>query len=628
MPLNLRYDQRQRLLDSITYRTSQFPQGTLLKKLEMCDEAYHLARIIQSEDMDPKNPDNAQIYSRYEELNNALAREVSETLATKLVTTFFSKPQIFAMTSHPDRVSEASQFNVILEDQQKENDFRGNLMQVAIDVAKYNLAAVDVQWITKLAYNLEFNAAAAPGKRVTRGHVAWSGNAIQRVDPYNFIFDTAVHPSLLHTKGEFAGYVTQYTQVGLKELIDTLKSDAERSVYLDNPEDSTFNLFNVATAKAGGPAGSASLKFNEPKTITMGSEATRIAKRTTDWSSFFGSDGQPAQERMQHYTVFKCYMRVNPKAYTLKTPTAGDILNDTQEIWEIHILDGAWILATKKLDNVHGMLPILVAQTDKDSLSYNTTGPMQIAIPYQKTAKQLMDRVLASSDRAIGDRAIYDENHLDETAINSRIPEAKIKLKKTLTNGKTIDSIFRQIPFQGNDVLRLYDNISIVESAGRRAAGFNAAQAGQFVPGNKTLFEYSDIIGNADDKNLVRALILEAVFMQPLKYMLKLNIIQFQDRATLYSTSEKIEINVNPADLYQARVDFALADALMPTTHLISPNVQQLLLQIIQTNPNFFAGYDQQKMVIDVVGQSNGFDLQKYKLDAPTQGQGGVGAQP
>ena len=108
----------------------------------------------------------------------------------------------------------------------------------------------------------------------------------------------------------------------------------------------------------------------------MGSEATRDRQTHNRLGSLPGSDGQPAREntalhRLQSGTC-GC-----PKAYTLKTPTAGDILNDTQEIWEIHILDGAWILATK-LDNVHGMLPILVAQTTKDSLSYNTTGPMQV----------------------------------------------------------------------------------------------------------------------------------------------------------------------------------------------------------------------------------------------------------
>lgn len=624
MPLKLNKDARQKLLEALRYRVNQFPAGTLRNKLQAADEAYHLAKVIQEAKMDPTQKVSEQVYSRFQELTNALGREVGETYSAKYITTFLSKSKIFSMTGAPEVEKQASAFNAVMEDQQKETGWRENLAQAFLDVSKYNLGAVEVSWSQRLHMQLSFDASQPSGRRVTNKPVTWSGNAVEHMDLYNSGWDTSVKPQDLPKKGEHFYNIKQHTQVGLKMLIDTLKADPERTLYLNDVTDPHFNLFNIARGNAGSSQfSSGTMQYYQPVTIALGSEDSNINQNKQDWTDVFGSDHRQGYSN-KLYTVTKFFLRAVPSCYDVGLK---DIFSSTVEIWEIYILDSEWILSTKKLDNLHELLPTVLLQTDIDSLGLNATGPLQVTIPYQKTAKQLMDRVLASADRAIGDRGIFDPSYLNKDDINSRVPEAKVPMIKSLPTGKTIDSVYRQMPFQGEGIYRLYTDIEQTAVAGRKAAGLNAAQQGQFVPGNKTLEEYNDTQGNAEDKTFVRCLMLEATGLQMIKGIIKLNIIQYQDRARVYSSSEKMEIDINPADLWKARVDFDLADTLMPSQYMVSPNVQQLVLQLLTTQPQWFAKYDVPKLVGGLISQSNGFNIEQYAMKGP-DGQPAPAAAP
>lgn len=613
MALMLTSGQRETLLASILYRVSQFPRGALHAKLKKMDAAYHLAKVSVPEDMDPTDPANKQLYSRFEELDNALVREVAETYSTKFITAFLSKSQIFAMTSGPDNMADAEAFNTILEDQQKETKWRVNLAKFLLDVAKYNLALADVHWTDVINNQVTFNPHAAPGAKVATKPSLWSGNAITRWDPYNSFFDVSQDLENLSTKGEFAGTCWALTQVALKDQIDILRADKDRVVYLTNSADPNFDLFNLSqNAGSQGVNGVATTHITHvsPDVITRGAEEGKIE---TDWARTFGMSVREQQTNKQ-YTLAKFYLRVVPSSYGVGRRS---IFDSPIELWEVYILDSQWVLSTKKLTNVHQLLPVVLAQTDADSLKVNTTGPAQVAVPYQKTAKQLMDRILASADRAIGDRAIFNGTYLDKNAVNSHIPDAKIEMKKNLPAGNSIDSIYRSIEFRGDGIFRLYGDRDLVENAGRTAAGLNKAQMGQFTPGNRTLQEYNNIQSNAEDKTFVRLLLLEASAWSQMKYMIKLNIIQYQKEAKLYSSESKTEIQITQDQLYQARVDFELADALLPTQFMLSPNVQQQLLQLITQLPQLFQEYDLVKLVEFILSQSNGLQLQKFKVARP-----------
>jgi hypothetical protein len=328
---------------------------------------------------------------------------------------------------------------------------------------------------------------------------------------------------------------------------------------------------------------------------------------TVNWATEFGV-GQ--HELNRQYQVSKVYLRVIPSAY--KFPAANK--DDQQEIWEVWMLGGCYVLATKRLDNAHGSIPMVFGQPDADSLKYNSAGPAQIAIPYQKTSKQMLDRILAGADRAIRDRALFDPRFIDADAINSSIPDAKIPIKsESMPLTKSIDSIYHSVPFAG-DTTGISQHLDKVKLYAQRAAGINNSMAGQFTKGNKTLEEYNDVQANAAGKQFLRALMLETTAIVKIKRILKLNIIQFQQDTKLYDPETETTFDITRGDLYKADVDFKLADALQPTEHMISPNVIQQVFALIGQNPQAFQEYNLADMTVYIIQQSLGFDLSQFKI--------------
>lgn len=587
--------QRSVLLTAIQHRTKLFQRDSVIAKLTAADKSYHMANVRAESAL----TDTTDHYSRFDELDNALGREVAEAYYSYYVETFLGKSKVFSMTSHEDVIQSANAFNTILGDQDRRTSWKSNLTKFFIDCAKYNLGAVEVPWISRTVYSQAFDIPRAGEESIKQVASVWKGNAIKALDMYNVIFDTRVAPQDISTEGEFAGYIELHSQVRLFKLIQDLKTDGFQ-VYdkapLGQPD---WSVFNCTTAT---PNVANNLDYREPEVSPLG-QADSVSSKDLGWGAHFGSSTTENNVRSSDYQVTKFYLRIVPSSYGIK--------GDTLQLWEIYVLDGTYVLATRLMDNAHGLIPVVFGQPDSDSLKYNTAGPMQVAIPYKKTVKQLMDRVLAGADRAIRGKALYDSKYIDKDKINTSIPDAQIPVK-SIPSGRSMSDIYHQIDMQG-DTTGLGQLSSDIHMSGMRAAGINNSQSGQFTKGNRTLEEYNDIQGNAVSKQYVRALILEATAMTQIKSILKLNILQYQEATKLYDPDVQQSFEISRQDLYKAEVDFVLADALMPTEYMLSPNVQQQMFATVQAMPQAFAKYDVAGMLVHILEQSSGVNLKQYE---------------
>lgn len=599
-------DQRALMLASVQYRASHFPRSEITAKLTAADKSYHLADV-RSEDNQNNQSDS---YSRFAELDNALGREVAEAYSSYYTETFLGKSKIFSMTSSKEQSDAANSFNVILSDQDRQTKWKANLVRFFLDCAKYNLAAIEVSWVTRTQYAPAYRLIEAGAAEVTAKASQWRGNAIKALDLYNTIFDTRVSPDALSEEGEFAGYIELYSQVRLFQLVQQLKLDPGYTVYdaapADNPE------WNIYTASNSTGQLASNLDYRTPEVTPLGSSAV-IKEEGTNWVKHFGGIvGDMGKDIAKDYTVAKFYMRIVPASYGLS--------GDSVQIWELYILDSNILLASKLMDNAHSKLPIILGQPDADALGYNTAGPTQIAIPYKKTVKQLLDRVLAGADRVIRGKAIYDTRYLDENVVSSAVPDAKIPTKAPLPSTKSLSDVYHQIDMQG-DTTGLGQLAGDIHASGMRAGGINNSQSGQFTKGNRTLEEYNDVQNSAVSKQYIRALILEGTAIANLKSILKLNILQYQESTTLYDPDAQATFEISRQDLYKADVEFVIADTLLPTEYMLSPNVQQQLLATVQTMPQAFAKYDIAGMIVHILEQSAGVNLKQYELTPEQQAQ-------
>jgi len=138
--------------------------------------------------------------------------------------------------------------------------------------------------------------------------------------------------------------------------------------------------------------------------------------------------------------------------------------------------------------------------------------------------------------------------------------------------------IFQQLP-----ILSKYADI---------VTGQNKAQQGQFVKGNKTQHEYSDVMGHANARQQTVSIVMEAQFFTPLKTILKTNILQFQGGVTLLNKQKGEMVEVDPVTLHQAVLAFKVTDGLTPADKLIASDSFQTALQVFGSAPQIAAEYE------------------------------------
>jgi hypothetical protein len=122
--------------------------------------------------------------------------------------------------------------------------------------------------------------------------------------------------------------------------------------------------------------------------------------------------------------------------------------------------------------------------------------------------------------------------------------------------------------------------------------GQNPARQGQFVKGNKTQTEYSDVMNNSNGRDQLQSILYEVQVFTPLKEILKLNILQYQGPTSVYYKETGQQINVDPVKLRQAIINFKMSDGLTPASKLINADSFQTALQVIGSSPQIGSGYN------------------------------------
>jgi hypothetical protein len=88
------------------------------------------------------------------------------------------------------------------------------------------------------------------------------------------------------------------------------------------------------------------------------------------------------------------------------------------------------------------------------------------------------------------------------------------------------------------------------------------------------------------------AVVLESAWFQPMKHILKSNILQFQPPTQLYNREEKQAQQINPADFRKEVWEFKIADGVLPADKLINMEALNYALQLSLSQPAIGAQYD------------------------------------
>jgi hypothetical protein len=237
------------------------------------------------------------------------------------------------------------------------------------------------------------------------------------------------------------------------------------------------------------------------------------------------------------------------------------------------------------------MLPILVCQPLEDGLDYQTKSFASNVKPVQEVTSALMSSVIASRRRAISDRALFDPSKIREADINNPNPAAKIPCRPS-AYGKSLSEAVYAFPFRDDQSAVILQQIPMFTGFADVITGQNKAQQGQFVKGNKTQHEYSDVMSNAASRPQSISIVIEAQTFTPLKEILKLNILQYQGGTELFNRTAKKQVKIDPVTLRTALFKFKISDGLTPSDKLINGEAFQTSLQVLGASPQIAGAYD------------------------------------
>lgn len=526
-----------------------------------------------------------------------------ESLLTELSDIFLTSYPMFPVLSKPQMQDAALQLETLIGEQGIQFAWSAELLQAMRDGLKYNLMAVEVEWVNKKVYSV-VNDALTSVKTGTATETLFAGNSLKRLNPYNLIVDTRVAPFEVHTRGEYAGYTELISRIDLKRKISEM--DPTRTMNAKAAfESGAGNYSTVASTDA----------YFVPQVNPFALvETTQVgAGNSINWHAWAGLDTNSpiAYSDMYEYTVL--YARILPAEHKIVGRNGN-----TVQIWKMIIINRKVCVYAELQNNAHNYLPIIVAQAHEDGLGWQSKSFADNAAPFQALASSLYNSGIESQRRKVYDRIFYDPSRVNKADIENTSVVARIPIKNE-AYGKPVGEAVYAMPYRDDNVNEIFQVADNVLNMADVANGQNRVQRGQFQKGNKTRDEYHGVMDNSNARPRMVALVLENRFFTPIKMILKLNTMQFQPPTSMYNRNTKEDVKIDPTQLRQSALEFRMADGLMPTDSFVNMQLFQTIMQIVGQYPMILQQWDIVSMIFYWLKLEGATWIDDFKLQPPTQ---------
>lgn len=561
--------------DSLQNNQNTF-RSTSRSRMEAIDKAYQREVDLSKENQDAKRANKAGDPTKYQNMTIPVVMPQVESAVVYQSSVFLTGYPMFGVVASPEYMDEAVMLETLIDNDAVRGGWTTELLTAFRDGFKYNLLALECAWDREVTYAVETNLAKSTVEGIPK-EVLWAGNKIKRLDPYNLILDPRVHPTDIAADGEYAGYTEYMSRIKLKSFIATLTDKIITNIPVAFASGSESGLVTNSDSKS----------FYIPS-INPEIEPDSYQRGGTNWLNWAGliDDSKRNMEYKDCYELTTLYCRVMPSEFGIKAPK-----ENTPQIYKLYIVNHKVIIYCELQTNAHNLIPILIGQPNYDGLGYQTKSLAKNAVPFQELATAFMAANIASKRRAVSDRQLYDPSRVDARHINSENPSAKIPVRPS-AYGKPLNEAVYAFPYRDDQAASSMQQISAILGLANSLNGQNQAQQGQFVKGNKTLHEYESVMQNANGRDQMVSILLEAQLFTPMKQIIKLNLLQYQGGTTLYNRDKDVAVEIDPIKLRTAVLNFKVSDGLTPTSKLINSDSLSMALQVLGSSPQIANGYN------------------------------------
>lgn len=476
-----------------------------------------------------------------------------------LAEVFLSGYPLFPVVSSPSDKKDAEQLETLLDDHATIGGYARELLLFLRDGVKYNLSALEVEWASIEQYTAlsDFLNPAANIKQRKMEKSSEYYNKLKRLDPYNTIWDHNVSPSEIAQNGDYAGHISINSRIKIKRFLQRINDEGE--------------CFNTREALAS----TINTKYYKVHPQISKYITAREPIDGINWIRYItGKDDSSPASMGDNFEKIVIYVRIVPKDFGLQVANSG-----SPQIWKLVVINNQILVQAKRIITAYDYLPILFGQPLEDGLGYQTQSVAEASIPYQVAAGTMFKIRFNSARRAVGDRALYDPDRISPFDVNAPVPASKIPVKTNQLGNKPISDAYHPIPFDTRGTENaLQDGLQLVNFS-KDILGINNPRQGQFQKGNKSVQEWNDTMSGGESRLRLLALLIEFQVMMPLKQILKLNVFQYGQDATVISQKSGQQVKIDIAALRTKVLQFRVADGYTPKSKLAGTDT---LLQAIQ----------------------------------------------
>lgn len=496
-----------------------------------------------------------------------------DSLVANWADVYLSGYPLFPVVSTNRTKQWAAQLEALLDDHATLGGYARQLLLALRDGAKYNFCALEADWdyLNQFSVLGDFTNQETGIKidRAQRGYTR-----LERLDPYNTVFDYNVAPGDVSMQGDHAGYIKMLSKIKLKRLLN--KYSQEQTAY-NVDEAMAHDLQKAGT--------SYTMNYRQHPSISNYVDP-RLPTDQFDWQAYMTGMGQSKQGlrpgQALNYEVFTLYARIIPREFGISAPQPN-----TPQIWKFVIVNEDILIHAKRVISANDCLPILIGQPHEDGLGYQTQGVAEAAIGFQESAEKLFNIRFASARRAVSDRALYNADAIRPGDVNTKAAAPKIPVRtSSLAKGELrLSDLYHAIPFDSRGTETVLQDATIITEFAKDLAGLNNAQRGQFQKGNKSVQEWEDVMARADGRTRLPIISLEFQLFVPLKQLLLLNLWQYGEDAVVVSqkTGEVLEVDI--AELRRHVMAFRLADGHTPKSKMASVDTLTAGMNMIMNAP-------------------------------------------
>lgn len=574
-------------------------QFSLRTNMEQIDRYYMRETDWTAENVRARIANRVGDKKKFQDVQVPIVMPQVEAALGYLMNVFLTGYPIFGVSSDPATMPQALQMETIIGENAITAGWARQLIMFFRDGLKYNLHGIELDWAQKTVYELKDDASQPSGAKAVS--TLWKGNTLRRLDLYNTFFDPRVHPAEIHEKAEYVGYIEMYSRVRMKQLCNDLFSKV--------PPETIEAALKSGPAPGGMTASGSPFSYYVPM-INPFPIMDRLNVQTFDWMAWAtAADSKQLHGGLRYGNVFEVatiYARLIPADFNFKVPA-----ENTPQIFKWRVVNGSVILSIERLSNAHNFIPCFFGQPLEDGLDFQTKSFAANVMDMQDIAGSMWNGYMAGQRRLIGDRVLYDPLRVRAADINNDAPAAKIPVRPSAFGKPLAESVYA-FPFRNEQTQTFLDGSKRVIDFANVINNQNPAQQGQFVKGNKTKFEYDDVMGHGNAGNQKLALSAEYQVLIPLKECIKLNILQNQEPGQLYNRDAKQTVTINPSELRKAGVHFKISDGLLPEEKEMDTDEFQTALQTLGSSPSLQAAYEMGPLFTYIM-QLRGADLTAFQ---------------